>query len=166
MVGKAPSEGTKVYPGENAPVVREGAGAVASESLAAQSVREGGEFAGNRNINEVGGNIGGGKNITTEQHSSVGASGEPQGQAAPGYVGTQYTRDPAGPHGKNITEDPDMIGRPGKFNVEPGSLEDPGRVAEQNMALKQTRGAPGTGERQDGAGNQQPFGALDNETSA
>lgn len=59
-----------------------------------------------------------------------------------------------------------MIGRPGKFNVEPGSLEDPGRVAEKNMRLKQMRGAPGTGERQDGAGNQQPYGVLDDETLA
>ena len=62
-----------------------------------------------------------------------------------------------------------VTGRPGKFNVEPGSQDDPGRVAEQNMALKQTRGAPGTGERQEisGAGSeQQPYGALGNETSA
>lgn len=59
-----------------------------------------------------------------------------------------------------------MSGRPAKFGVEPGSKDDPGRVAEQEMRLKQTRGAPGTGERQDGAGNQQPFGALDNETAA
>lgn len=162
MVGKAPSEGTKVNPGENAPVVREGAGAVASESLAAQSVREGGEFASNRNINEVAGN---GAGVTSQQHISAGAPGEPQGQAAPSYVSSLYIREPGGPHGKNITEDPEMIGRPGKFNVEPGSLEDPGRVAEQNMRLKQTR-APGTGERQDSAGNQQPYGVLDDETSA
>lgn len=59
-----------------------------------------------------------------------------------------------------------MIGRPGKFNVEPGSVEDPGRVAEQNLALKQTRGAPGTGERQDGVVDAQPYNALSNETSA
>lgn len=105
MVGKATSEGTKVTLGENAPVVREGAGAVQSESLAAQSVREGGEFANNRNINEVGDKTG--ASITSQLHSSVGASAEPQGQAAPGYVSSQYTRDPAGPHGKNITEDPE-----------------------------------------------------------
>lgn len=105
MVGKAPSEGTKVTAGENAPVVREGAGAVHSESLAAQSVREGGEFASNRNINEVGDKTGAA--ITSSLHISVGASAEPQGQTAPGYVSNQYTRDSAGPHGKNITEDPE-----------------------------------------------------------
>lgn len=58
-----------------------------------------------------------------------------------------------------------MSGRPASF-AEPGSKDDPARVAEQEMRLKQTRGAPGTGERQDGAGNQQSFGALDNETEA
>lgn len=107
MVGKAPSEGTKVTAGQNAPVVREGAGAVPSESLAAQSVREGGGFAENRNINEVGSRAGAG--ITTQLHGSVGASAEPQGGAAPGYVGSVYARDAAGPHGKNITEDPESM---------------------------------------------------------
>ncbi|KUI55443.1 hypothetical protein VP1G_02736 [Cytospora mali] len=164
MVGKATSEGTKVTLGENAPVYREGAGDVHPESLAAQSVREGGEFAGNRNINEVGSKSG--SDIPAQTHGSTSFSAEPQGQAAPSYVNNQYIRDSAGPHGKNITEDPELTGRPGKFNVEPGSQEDPARLAEKNLALKQTRGAPGTGERQDGAGNQQPYGALDNETSA
>ena len=60
----------------------------------------------------------------------------------------------------------EVTGRPAKFNVEPGSAEDPSRLAEQNLALKQTRGAPGTGERQSGVDNAQPYGALDNETSA
>ena len=93
--------------GENAPVVREGAGAVPSESLAAQSVREGGEFASNRNISEVGSNTASNISSKAPGSAAAGAPGEPQGQAAPGYVSNQYTRDSAGPHGKNITEDPD-----------------------------------------------------------
>lgn len=104
----------KVTLGENAPVFHEGAGPVASESLAAQSVREGGGFADNHNINEVGSKTG--SNISSKVHTSVSASSEPQGQAAPSYVNNQYTRDAAGPHGKNITEDPDS-----KFSDPPSS---------------------------------------------
>lgn len=129
MVGKAPSEGTKVSReqpllsstvlgppklnpddvqvnlGKNAPVVREGAGAVASESLAAESFREGGEFSKNRNINEIDSN-------TTAHHSSKAPSSAPapaesHAETAPSYVNTQNIRDSAGPHGKNITEDPE-----------------------------------------------------------
>ncbi|KAK7746363.1 hypothetical protein SLS53_002322 [Cytospora paraplurivora] len=163
MVGKAPSEGTKVNLGENAPVVREGAGAVASESLAAESFREGGEFSKNRNISEIDSN-------TTAHHSSKAPSSAPapaesHAETAPSYVNTQNIRDSAGPHGKNITEDPELIGRPAKFNVEPGSKDDPARLAEQKLAAKQAT-APGAGQGQADAGNTQPYDALDNETSA
>lgn len=61
-----------------------------------------------------------------------------------------------------------MTGRPAKFNVEVGSEEDPARLAERDMLLKQTRGAPGTGEREVGerGRDEQPFAALGGETSA
>lgn len=61
-----------------------------------------------------------------------------------------------------------MTGRPGKFNVEVGSQEDPSREALRTMQLKQTRGAPGTGEREVGerGKDEQPFAALGGETSA
>ncbi|KAL1865662.1 hypothetical protein Daus18300_007038 [Diaporthe australafricana] len=150
--------------GDKAPVTQEGAGNV-SGSLAAESAQNGGEFSNNRNINESGGTDTGAKAPGTSSSSTSTSGGAATG-AAPTYVNNQYTRDSGGPHGKNITEDPEMTGRPGKFNVEPGSKEDPGRLAEQDLRLKQTRGAPGTGERQDAAGDQQPFAALDNETSA
>lgn len=78
-------------------------------------------------------------------------------------MNNQYVRDTGAPHGKNITEDPEMTGRPAKFNVEVGSEQDPGRAAEQAMRLKQTKGAPGTGEREvgeKGAQDAQPYGAL------
>lgn len=61
-----------------------------------------------------------------------------------------------------------MMGRPGKFSVAVGSKEDPARQAERDMLLKQTRGAPGTGEREVGetGRDEQPYGALGRETSA
>ncbi|PSR98981.1 hypothetical protein BD289DRAFT_65816 [Coniella lustricola] len=204
MVGKTPTHGTKVDLGENAPIVREGAGLVASDSLAAESVQAGGEFAENRNIRteEVGtkestgahssssggsggsGGGGGGHQKSSSSSSAgkshyVGSGGDvvgdrgripssEQGHAAPTYVNSQFIRDTAGPHGKNITEDPEMTGRRGKFNVKVGSREDPSREAERTMLLKQTRGAPGTGERQVGerGTDEQPFKALGRDASA
>lgn len=149
-------------------MTQEGAGNV-SGSLAAESTQKGGEFANNRNINDSGSTTGsnaGAKALDTASTSAPASGGAVAAGTAPTYVNNQYNRDSGGPHGKNITEDPELTGRPAKFDVEPGSKEDPGRVAEQDLRLKQTRGAPGTGERQDGAGNQQPYGALDNETAA
>lgn len=145
-------------------MTQEGAGNV-SGSLAAESAQKGGEFANNRNIDDSGSTTtGGNAGVKVQDASSTGTSAS--AGTAPTYVNNQYAGGVGGPHGKNITEDPEMTGRPAKFNVEPGSKEDPGRVAEQNMRLKQTGGAPGTGERQDGVDNQQPYGALDNETAA
>lgn len=145
-------------------MTQEGAGNV-SGSLAAESAQKGGEFANNRNIDDSGSTAtGGNAGVKIQDASSAGTSAS--AGTAPTYVNNQSARDSGGPHGKNITEDPEMTGRPAKFNVEPGSKEDPGRVAEQNMRLSQTGGAPGTGERQEGVDNQQPYGALDNETAA
>lgn len=149
-------------------MTQEGAGNV-SGSLAAESAQKGGEFANNRNINDSGSTTGGnagGKIQDTSSTSASASGGAAAASTAPTYVNNQYASNSGGPHGKNITEDPEMTGRPAKFNVEPGSKDDPGRVAEQDLRLKQTRGAPGTGERQDGVDNQQPYGALDNETAA
>lgn len=149
-------------------MTQEGAGIV-SGSLAAESVQKGGEFANNRNINDSGSATSGhagAKVLDTPSTDTSALGGAAAAGTAPTYVNNQYTSDSGRPHGKNITEDPEMTGRPAKFNVEPGSKEDPGRLAEQDLRLKQTRGAPGTGDRQDGAGNQQPYGALDNETAA
>lgn len=155
---------------------REGAGVVPSDSLAAESVEAGGAFAQNRNIHTSTseGQQQPAPNSTrpheTPADVAAAAARSEQGGAAPTYVQSQFRRDEAGPHGRNITEDPEMIGRPGKFNVEPGSAEDPGREAEKNLRLKQTRGAPGTGEREvgvRGAGQgEQPYEALGRETSA
>lgn len=154
--------------GENAPTNRESAGIIASDSLAAESTQSGGAFAGNNASVTSKTALSSHDPASTTPHEAPGSQQQQQqhreqGQAAPTYVNNQYIRDQAGPHGKNITEDPEMTGSPGKFNVEVGSMQDPGRVAEQTMRLKQTRGAPGTGEREvgeRGAQDAQPYGAL------
>jgi hypothetical protein len=165
----------KVTLGQNAPVVQEGAGIVARDSLANESVQDSGEFSENRNIRleEAGSSHGPKKSSSSSSSHHHHGGGKPipseeQGQPAPTYVNNQYIRDSAGPHGKDITEDRDLTGRPAKFNVEVGSKQDPARVAERNMLLKQTRGAPGTGERQVGerGTDEQPYKVLGNETSA
>lgn len=163
----------QVTAGENAPAYREGAGVVAPGSLAAESVQAGGEFAQNRNLHSSDTTTADdvSRMSSTRPHEAPGAaraSGEQQGQAAPTYVNSQLARDAGGPHGRNVTEDPGMTGRPGKFNVEVGSKEDPARQSERDMLLKQTKGAPGTGEREVGerGKDEQPYAALGGETSA
>lgn len=166
--------------GENAPSYREGAGIVTADSLAAESIQAGGEFANNRNINisTTSNSSSSSHNpASTQPHETPASARQPsteQGGPAPTYVNTQQSATAAAPplgghpHGRNITEDPEMIGRPGKFNVEVGSREDPAREAERTMLLKQTRGAPGSGEREVGVkgGDEQPYSALGGETSA
>jgi len=190
MASRVPSEGTKVTLGKNAPVKREGAGVVAPDSLAAESVQGGGEFANNANINmsshtfSTSSSDKNNKNDKNNKSSSdVPASAPPhepadvghssgltsdiQGQDAPTYVNNQHIRDAAGPHGKNITEDPDMTGRPAKFDVEVGSQDDPARLAELKMQTKQAR-VPGIAGTEAGVqgGDEQPYGALGGDTSA
>lgn len=56
-----------------------------------------------------------------------------------------------------------MTGRPAKFNVQPGSKDDPAREAEKRfIARKQVGGAPGGGN----GPTEQPFEALGRETDA
>ncbi|KAK4126683.1 hypothetical protein N657DRAFT_687117 [Parathielavia appendiculata] len=74
--------------------------------------------------------------------SSSGAIQEPQGQAAPSYVPNQRYRDPAGPHGKNLTEGGfEGSGTEGGPLPEPGTMDDPTRVATRD--LKAAMGSQG-----------------------
>ncbi|KKO98454.1 hypothetical protein THAR02_09446 [Trichoderma harzianum] len=145
---KNPSSGTKVHPGKNVPVHREAAGLVAPESLAAESVEHGGEFAQNRNAQQEGvkssdlktqsgregGISSGGKSEGVSGGKSASVSGGKSVGEAPGYVADQYIKDTKGPHGKNIKEGVDE-GQTGEKNdglqralrSEPGSEDDPNR---------------------------------------
>ncbi|PKK53149.1 hypothetical protein CI102_1563 [Trichoderma harzianum] len=159
---KNPSSGTKVHPGKNDPVHREAAGLVAPESLAAESVEHGGEFAQNRNVQQEG-----------VESSGLKTQSGREGGEAPGYVADQYIKDTKGPHGKNIKEGVDE-GKAGEKNdglqralrSEPGSEDDPSRLAEAQMFQKGSLGARGAGPRQSHLEGETIYDKLDSETSS
>ncbi|KAG8409927.1 hypothetical protein J3458_019000 [Metarhizium acridum] len=122
----ASSAGTKVNAGKNAPVTREPAGAVPTDSLAAESYRAGGEFAKNRNAEP--GNI-------PSRAIPLSQADDSTAELAPSYINSQYISDKGGPHGKNLKEggfDNQGVqdGVRKAFDSEPGSVDDPGRLAE------------------------------------
>jgi hypothetical protein len=166
----APSHGQKVDLGQNAPVAREGTGAVASDSLAAESrafksennatprdySRE--ELSTSSQAHE-----GARRNDEFASHSGTGA--QHTVDEAPSYVSNQYVRDTSGPHGKNITEDPDLS-RDNRNNAsftEFGTKNDPARLAEQKFAAADSTPAAGTAQRQTGISGNGAFDALGSE---
>ncbi|OAA45454.1 hypothetical protein NOR_03243 [Metarhizium rileyi] len=129
----ATSAGTKVNAGKNAPVKREAAGVVQSDSLAAESYRDDGEFAKNRDAEP------GNASPRNNARSDAGAS---TAGDAPSYVQNQYISDKGGPHGKNLKEggfdyNDVQDGIQKAFDSEPGSVNDPGRVAESKFEQKE-----------------------------
>ncbi|KAL7784610.1 hypothetical protein V8C37DRAFT_420443 [Trichoderma ceciliae] len=146
---KNPSAGTKVNPGQDAPVHREAAGVVTSESLAAESIREGGEFAQNRNAQPE---VISGSDLKTQSGREGGHAAE--AGEAPGYVADQYITDTKGPHGRGIKEGiSDEVGVRNDgleraLRSEPGSEDDPSRLAERQMLQRQSLRDRGSGPRQ------------------
>ncbi|CEI65888.1 hypothetical protein FVEN_g7443 [Fusarium venenatum] len=206
-----PTHGQKVDLGENAPVKEEGAGKVASESLAAESTKEGGEFASNEGIrgenqpSSASENISVGHNTdtssapsskstqsssgkssadkssagrTTKTSSALGSnadsksgqSGSANSGTAPSYVENQYIRSSSGPHGKNATEGFDdsktKDGLKLALESEPGSENDPSRLAEQQFQERQNAVGRDAGPRQSALSSETPFDSLNNETSS
>lgn len=92
----------------------------------------------------------------TQTRKTAGAGEGPntsssQPATAPTYVASQYTRDPAGPHGKNLHEGGfEGSGTAEGALPEPGSIEDPGRAA---LGLG-VGGTPSSRKGQDGAGSE------------
>ncbi|KAI1799777.1 hypothetical protein F4811DRAFT_542357 [Daldinia bambusicola] len=175
MSGKAPSEGTKVTAGRNAPTTKEGTGVVSEGSLAAESqaFRQANQAAPQQVPRE---------DLTSASkpheggiHSSSNSSGPGRSNAnpAPTYVQSQYLKEKGGPHGKNLTED-DSIGTEDKAKntsfSEFGTKNDPGLAAENKFVSGST--VSGTADARSNAGrekhvdNQQPFSALGGDTSA
>ncbi|KAJ4130105.1 hypothetical protein NW768_007084 [Fusarium equiseti] len=185
MAPKAPSEGQKVDLGQNAPVKEEGAGKVASESLAAESAKEGGDFASNEGIrseNQASSrseNTSAGRttntssapssNSNSNSNSAQSGSAKSNAGTAPSYVDAQYIKA-SGPHGKNITEGFDDSktedGLKKALEAEPGSENDPSRVAELQFQQNQTAAGRDAGPKQTGLANETSFDALNNETSS
>lgn len=173
---KAPSEGQKVDLGQNAPTKTEGTGAVPSESLAAQSSREGGDFSSNpssRSENVPAGRHSSSSTGRTENTSNTGSS-QNEGSAAsagtaPTYVNAQYIKS-SGPHGKNLTEGFDDSktedGVQKAFNATPGSINDPSRQAELQFELNQNAQSRGAGPKQGELTNETKFDALNANASA
>ncbi|KAF5497476.1 hypothetical protein CGCS363_v007941 [Colletotrichum siamense] len=158
---KAPSAGTKVQPGASAPTTSESTGPVPAGSLAAESAANNGSFAANPSASST----------STGSAPGSGAASVPgQAGAAPTYVNNQYTRDPNGPHGKNITEGFDdkntKDGVQAAMKAEIGSENDPGRVAEQHLKLSQTKGARDAGPRQGEVGGETVYEKLKSDVQA
>ncbi|KAF9773263.1 hypothetical protein IL306_008958 [Fusarium sp. DS 682] len=187
MSPKAPSHGQKVDLGQNAPVKQEGAGAVPNESLAAESLKEGGDFTSNEGIhgeNQSASrteNTSAGRNTNTSSAPSSGNASKSSGTTskssdsapkslagtAPSYVLNQYIKE-SGPHGKNIKEGIDdsntQDGLKKALEAEPGSQDDPSRVAELQFQQKQTAAGRYAGPKQSGLEDKTAFDALNNET--
>ncbi|KAG6010226.1 hypothetical protein E4U43_008618 [Claviceps pusilla] len=136
---KPPSAGTKVHAGKNAPVTREGAGPVLSDSLAAESYETGGKFGENRDAEPENASYDPACQASSRANGA-GVRGT-QADTAPSYITSQYTSDTHGPHGKNLKEedfDYQQVfdGQQRAFNAEAGSINDPGRLAEVGFEKK------------------------------
>ncbi|KAK9780134.1 hypothetical protein SCAR479_02771 [Seiridium cardinale] len=171
------SEGQKVDLGRNAPVTHEGVGSVDSGSLAAES-------AAFKSSNDISSSDFSSENTSTPKpyEGSLGSSASTAQKAqsahgtgrssnqvdqAPSYVTSQLaSTDSSGPHGKNITEDPNLSGKNASF-TEFGTKADPGRLAEQKfVAAGSTSGTAGGVGREKGIDGKTPYDALGSETSA
>ncbi|KAJ6782085.1 hypothetical protein PWT90_06210 [Aphanocladium album] len=128
------SHGTKVDLGNKAPELNEGAGLVADKSLAAESLRKDGEFAKNVGIKS-------GQQFESNKNTNKAAPKAAEfahGGTAPSYVVDTKLRDQNGPHGKNVREEEfdvsgDRDGLRRALQSEPGSKDDPSRLAEQQF---------------------------------
>ncbi|KAK2022172.1 hypothetical protein LX32DRAFT_603322, partial [Colletotrichum zoysiae] len=121
--------------GAAAPTRPEAPGPVPPDSLAAESARHGGEFAKNSGVDPNALKNTGGD--SSNNSARAGTGGSSKADPAPTYVLNQYIRDPKGPHGKNIHEGFDdknvKDGLQEALRAEPGSENDPGRVAEREL---------------------------------
>ncbi|KAK5627482.1 hypothetical protein RRF57_003197 [Xylaria bambusicola] len=160
MSHKAPSAGTKVTMGRNAPVTQEGPGAI-NDSLAAESqaFRQANNVEGaeshQQHQPQEGASISArapGSSAAYTQGSMPRETGTSHAQAAPTYVSNQYYRYPGGPRGKNIMEDK-SIGTEDRakntsFAAEIGSKDDPSLLAEQRFGQVNSLPAGAGGARQ------------------
>ncbi|KAI5865390.1 hypothetical protein GGS23DRAFT_559007 [Durotheca rogersii] len=169
MSGKAPSEGTKVTAGKDAPVTREGPGIVTEDSLAAESrfFRQANEAAP-QHISPV---VLTAPSNTPQSgaHNPTAKQGDRNAAAAPSYVQSQYASDPSGPHGRNVREDDD-IGTDGRYTnasfSEFGTRGDPGRAAEQKFTHPGSVNAGTTAGREKRVDDDQPFIVLGSDAQA
>lgn len=91
------------------------------------------------------------------------------GATAPGYIVDQYLSDPSGPHGKNLTEggfDDSRItdGLKKALESEPGSMNDPSRLAEAKFARNEAARPSVSGRKDAELSTATAFDGLDRET--
>lgn len=178
----APAYKPKVEPG-NAPVIKEGAGKVASESLAAESKREGGGFASNRGIRSE--NVsasepeppsgelkstGSAENTKSYASATQQTSSGLSSSTAPTNANPDLDKHSRGLHGKNVkesnwddskTED----GLKKALESEPGSENDPSRLAEQKFQKDRSALGRDAGPRQADLATQTKYDTLNPEES-
>ncbi|KAI2467918.1 hypothetical protein F4781DRAFT_288888 [Annulohypoxylon bovei var. microspora] len=178
MSSKAPSEGTKVTDGRNAPVTNEGPGFIAEDSLAAesQSFRQSNQVAPEDYHQEdlIRGSVpkpheGGVHQSASGFDSKPSGPGSRAAGIAPSYVQSQYIKSQGGPHGKNLKED-DSIGTEDKSKnasfSQFGTKADPGRAAEQKFTLAGAANAGSTSGREKGVDAKRPYSVLGSNTEA
>ncbi|KAH6652324.1 hypothetical protein BKA67DRAFT_661071 [Truncatella angustata] len=163
---KATSHGQKVDLGQNAPVTQEGPGAVASDSLAAESST----FKKDNEIStsEI-------ASRHSEQHKSTSrphegshhiSGGSTHAGTAPSYVDSQYTQASGGPHGKNLKEDKSLGTGSNASFTEIGSKDDPARLAEAKLVAQTASSNAGGVGRETAIDRDNQYDTLKTETSA
>lgn len=90
---------------------------------------------------------------------------------APSYVSSQYIKDKNGPHGKNITEggwdqSKAKDGLQAALASEPGSENDPSRLAEMQFQQNQNRGGRDAGPKQGELTNETKYDSLKSDVPA
>ncbi|KAI1658864.1 hypothetical protein F4813DRAFT_354962 [Daldinia decipiens] len=173
MSSKAPSEGTKVTAGRNAPVSNEAPGVVSQGSLAAESqaFRQANQAApqqvGREDLTSASKPHEGGIHKASSTNKS-GPGRSSNVDTAPSYVQSQFLKGKGGPHGKNLTED-DSIGTEDKNKnasfSEFGTKNDPGLAAEKKFISGSANTGSNAG-REKRIDDQQPYAALGGDTQA
>ncbi|KAI4864605.1 hypothetical protein F4820DRAFT_423232 [Hypoxylon rubiginosum] len=177
MSAKAPSEGTKVTAGKNAPITSEGHGVVAQDSLAAESrsFQQANQTAPQQvdreDLTSAPKPHEGGihQKAASSSTTATPTQGDHNAAVAPSYIQSQSLKDTAGPHGRNLKEDESIATEDKTKNTsfsKQGTADDPGRAAVEQFNRANTANAGSTGGREKGIDNKQPYGALGSDVQA
>ncbi|KAK7994860.1 hypothetical protein PG990_013633 [Apiospora arundinis] len=164
---QAPSEGTKVNMGNQAPVIQEGSGAIQPDSLAAESQAFQSHARTTEGVSASKSQEGYSNTSSSISGSDTGlksSSGAASAGTAPSYVNNLRNQDASGPHGKNLTEDQHLEGQ--NASNEFDTANDPGRLAEKKFALGANTAPVATGGREEHLDKKAPYDALSSEKEA
>ncbi|KAK6597844.1 hypothetical protein H4I96_08796 [Botrytis cinerea] len=175
--------GTKVKDSNS--IIKEGAGAIASDSLAAESTRAGGGFAENRDGEPLGvaganstfanTNVSGATRLDPASDAEARMATEDWAEEKKLGVTGSYQKDAGNPNsggnpkGKNLTEGgfESNDAKNASFTSEIGSKNDPSRLAEQKMQRENAQSANDAGfPRDKNTTGGTPYDALGGDTAA